>query len=57
MSTKESLIDGGRALSYGRAGARLGDIAVELGFCTREAVELAVASALESRRQLGQVLW
>ncbi len=56
MSAKESLIEGGRALSYGRAGARLGDIAVELGFCTREAVELAVASALESRRQLGQVL-
>ena len=33
---------------------RLGDILVELGFCSREAVEEAAALALETRQLVGE---
>jgi type IV pilus assembly protein PilB len=44
------------AVSGGQSRARLGDIVVALGFCSREAVEAAVGDALESGEQIGQVL-
>jgi len=40
----------------GRRGARIGDIVVELGFCSRVDVEASVRAALESGRQMGEVL-
>jgi type IV pilus assembly protein PilB len=39
-----------------RRGERLGDIVVELGFCSREAVEEAVAVAHSSRQLIGTLL-
>jgi type IV pilus assembly protein PilB len=39
-----------------RRGARIGDIVVAMDFCSREDVEAAVHEALESGRQMGEVL-
>jgi type IV pilus assembly protein PilB len=44
------------AASRAQPRARLGDIVVDLGFCERDVVEGAVAVALESGEQIGQVL-
>jgi type IV pilus assembly protein PilB len=44
------------AVPRGRPRARLGDIVVGLGFAEREVVEAAVATALETGAQIGQVL-
>jgi type IV pilus assembly protein PilB len=41
---------------YSRPRARLGDIVVERGYCTREAVEDAVLEASESGIQIGELL-
>jgi len=46
----------GNEFRYRRPGGRIGDIVVELGFCSREAVEAAVLVALETNQQVGQVL-
>ncbi len=44
------------SVSAGRRGARIGDIVVELGYCSRADVEAAVRGALDSGRQMGEVL-
>jgi len=41
---------------YRRPGGRIGDIVVDLGFCTRELVEDCVVHAINSGEQLGRVL-
>ena len=43
-------------ISYGRRHGRLGDIVVDLGFCSRETVEAVAQSAREAGKQVGQVL-
>ena len=54
MSAPELRSGGERA--YRRRDGSIGGIVVELGFCSREAVEAAVIVALESNMQVGQVL-